>query len=633
MRNKNTRCLISVFVIVLAVCAGAAAFQTIRMNRRGDKILERAEETYLSETERSDSETGRDAGEFQELKTAIDELNQQWSLTVAAECVLIFVLLSIVLAGYFRMSQRQILELTEKKRAAERANRAKTAFLSNMSHDIRTPMNGIVGMTAIAASNLDDRKQVENCLKKITMSGRHLTGLINDILDMSKIESGEMMLNIDYVSLPETVRNIMDIIQSQVWEKKQDFQVCVQDIPIENIYCDGLRLNQVLLNLLGNAVKYTPEGGKICLNLYEEPSRKGNAYVRLHLLVQDNGIGMSQELREKLFDTIEEEGHARTQNPEGVGLGMAITKYIVDAMGGRIEIESEEGQGTEFHVILDVEKALEQEGGFKLPGWKILVAADHEKFCENAAASLNAIGADADWATDEASLIRLLDNSRKREKEYHIILLDSKLGEESGLKTAEKIRRRYGGDMKILLVTDRDSNEQRAELFGADVDGCLAKPFFRSDLYNRLRQSVGMPELAEYQEGQETEDFAGKRILLAEDNKLNLEIANELLSEMGLEVEWAENGQICVEKFRRSAVGEYNAILMDLRMPVMTGFEAAHTIRALDRADAREIPIIAMSADAFSEDVRKCLDYGMNAHIAKPIDIQEVSHMLEKYLR
>ncbi len=440
---------------------------------------------------------------YGQLNKAIGDLGNTWTRTAIRNCVIIVIILLLIFGWYFHLLRQHMDKMEEAREAAEHANRAKSEFLSNMSHDIRTPMNGIVGMTALALSNPDDKGQVQNCLKKITQSSRHLLGLINDILDMAKIESGKMSLNMEQTSLCEIAQGSADIILSQSQQKDQKFDVSIHDISAEYVRCDSVRLNQVLMNLLGNAVKFTPEGGSVGLELYEEESPLGAEYVRAHFRVRDNGIGMSEEFRKRVFETFAREDSARVQKTEGTGLGMAITKYIVDAMKGTIEVASEQGKGTEFHVTLDLEKAPKQEA-------------------------------------DEP-----------------------------------------------LSVSGEAENVM----------------------------------------------FKGNHIIFAEDNDLNWEVADGLLSEFGLQLDRAENGKACVELFEQSPPDYYEAILMDIRMPVMNGYEASMAIRALDRADAKTIPIIAQSADAFSDDIKRCLDAGMNAHVAKPIDVQEIVRQLRKYLR
>ena len=503
-----------------------------------------------------------------------------------------------------------------------------------MSHDIRTPMNAIVGMTAIATTNIGNRDQVQNCLRKITLSSKHLLGLINDVLDMSKIESGRMTLNMDQISLREVMDSIVNIVQPQVRSKRQQFNISIHDISTENVCCDGLRLNQVLINLLGNAVKFTPDGGSIAVALYEEESPKGEDYIRTHITVKDNGIGMSEEYQSKIFDSFSREDSTRVQKTEGTGLGMTITKYIIDAMGGDIQVRSRLGEGTEFHVTLDLLRATVQEVDMVLPEWSMLVVDDDQQLCESAVASLKAIGLNPDWTQDAESALKMVEEHHRRRDDYHIILLDWKLPGMDGIAAAREIRRRWGDDIPILLISAYDWSEIENQARDAGVTGFISKPLFKSTLFYGLKPFMGVVDAKDDSDimiGRS--DLEGRRILLAEDNDLNWEIASELLSEeLGLELEWAENGQICVEKFQASEPGYFNAILMDIRMPVMTGYEATRSIRAMDREDAKAIPIIAMTADAFSEDIHKCLECGMNAHVAKPIDIREVARLLVKFI-
>ena len=567
------------------------------------------------------------------IDESIAGLGSQWSHTAIGECLMIIVILLLVFAEYFRMIRRQMRALDKARRAAERANKAKSEFLSNMSHDIRTPMNGIIGMTAIASANLGDRKQVQNCLHKITVSSRHLLGVINDILDMSKIESGKMVLNIEEVSLPEVMQNIIGIMQPQTKEKKQNFNVYVRDVPVETVCCDNQRLNQILLNLLGNAVKFTPEKGTVQVMLYEEDSPKGDAYIHIHFCVKDNGIGISPEFQDKIFESFVREDSARIKKPEGAGLGMAITKYIVDAMDGKIAFHSEPGKGSEFHIMLDLKKALKEGADdMRLPGWDVLVGGADAISCASTIASLKSIGMRVEWAVDDRDVMEKAEKRQEGQKPYQIILLDWKLPRKGGIHVVRELRKRYHCKTPILLVIDGNWTGIEAEARAAGVNGFIAKPLFRSTLYCHLKEFLDEPEEAAELPEDKSGLFAGKRVLLAEDNDLNWEIANELLSAMGLELDWAENGKACLEKFSQSEIGWYDGILMDLRMPLMNGFDAAKAILAMEREDAGSIPIIAMSADTFDDDVKRCLDCGMNDHVAKPIDIQEVTRILMKYL-
>ena len=559
----------------------------------------------------------------------ISRLSSQWICTALGAATLILLALALIFLQVFRMMRQQMVELDQARREAVRANRAKSEFLSNMSHDIRTPMNAIVGMTAIATANINDQQQVQNCLRKISLSGRHLLGLINDVLDMSKIESGKMTLSMDQVSLREVLEGIVSIVQPQVRAKGQQFDVSIHDISSENVCCDGVRLNQVLLNILGNAVKFTPEGGKIYVAMYEEPSEKGEKFVRIHFRISDTGIGMTDEFRQHIFESFVREDNMRVHKTEGSGLGMTITKYIVDAMGGQIEVESELGKGTSFHVVLDMEKAEIPEADMVLPPWNMLVVDDDRQLCESTASVLKSIGVQADWTLDAESALEMVE--KRRSDPYQVILLDWKLPGMDGITTARELRHRYGNDIPILLISAYDWSEIEEDAKAAGVTGFISKPLFKSTLFYGLKSFT---ETMEAPGGKKEEPaLAGRRVLLAEDNDLNWEIAEELLSAEGLELEWAENGQICVDMFRASQPGYYDAILMDLRMPVMTGYEATEAIRKLDRPDAGTIPIIAMTADAFAEDVKKCLDAGMNAHVAKPIDVRDVCRQLLKYMK
>ncbi|MDE6260569.1 MAG: response regulator [Oscillospiraceae bacterium] len=575
------------------------------------------------------------------VDTIVSNFGQEWgSLTILSGLIVLSALL-LVFFKYFELTRQQLREVEnaraaaeEAQKEAEHANRAKSEFLSNMSHDIRTPMNAIVGMTAIATANIDDMQQVRHCLKKITLSSKHLLGLINDVLDMSKIESGKMTLNLDQVSLREAVDGIVSICQPQVRAKRQQFDVFIHDISTENVICDSVRLNQVLINLLSNAIKFTPEEGEIHMALYEEPSPRGDSYVRIHVQVKDTGIGMSEEFQKRIFDSFAREDSARVHRTEGTGLGMAITKFIVvDAMGGTIDVNSRQGRGTEFNVTLDLEKAEVMEEDMILPNWDMLVVDDDQQLCESTASALRSIGVNAEWTLDGEGAVEMVMKRHQRGDDYEIILLDWKLPGMDGIATAKRIREELGDHVPILLISAYDWGEIEQDAKAAGINGFISKPLFRSTLFNSLRRFADIPEEEKVEQPQEgRRDLTGRRILLAEDNELNWEIASELLSDEGLELEWAENGEICVDKFQQSPVGYFDAVLMDIRMPVMGGYEATQVIRTLERPD-RDLPIIAMTADAFAEDVRRSLECGMNAHVAKPIDVQEVMRLLEKYIK
>ncbi len=567
------------------------------------------------------------------LNDNISELSDIRQYAILEACGVIIIGILIIFILYFRMSQQQLKELNETKKEAVEANRAKSEFLSNMSHDIRTPMNGIVGMTAIAMSNINDNARVKDCLAKITLSSKHLLGLINDVLDMSKIESGKLTLNIHQISLREAMESIVNIVQPQIKSKNQHFDIFIQKIQTENVHCDSVRLNQVLINLLSNAIKFTPENGSIRVYLEQESSPLGENYVRCHFKVKDSGIGMTEEFQKKIFDKFSREQKDQVYKTEGTGLGMAITKYIIDTMGGTVELKSTPGEGSEFHIVLDLEKAFTLEEDMILPPWNVLVADNNQDLCQSAVFSLKEIGINAEWALDGKTAIEMVKKRHQEDNDYEIVLLDWKMPGMDGLQTMREIRKQVGDNIPILIISAYDWSDIEEEAIKAGANGFISKPLFKSNLFLGLSSFMMKEDTEESQKNENKQRFTGKRILLAEDNDLNWEIAEDILSEAGFELERAENGQICVEKFQQSDVWYFDVILMDIRMPVMSGYDAAKTIRAMkERADVN-LPIIAMTADAFSEDIQHSLECGMNEHISKPIDVDRLIQILRKYLK
>lgn len=567
------------------------------------------------------------------LNDNISELSDIRQYAILEACGVIIIGILIIFILYFRMSQQQLKELNEAKKEAVEANRAKSEFLSNMSHDIRTPMNGIVGMTAIAMSNINDNARVKDCLAKITLSSKHLLGLINDVLDMSKIESGKLTLNIHQISLREAMESIVNIVQPQIKSKNQHFDIFIQKIQTENVHCDSVRLNQVLINLLSNAIKFTPENGSIRVYLEQESSPLGENYVRCHFKVKDSGIGMTEEFQKKIFDKFSREQKDQVYKTEGTGLGMAITKYIIDTMGGTVELKSTPGEGSEFHIVLDLEKAFTLEEDMILPPWNVLVADNNQDLCQSAVFSLKEIGINAEWALDGKTAIEMVKKRHQEDNDYEIVLLDWKMPGMDGLQTMREIRKQVGDNIPILIISAYDWSDIEEEAIKAGANGFISKPLFKSNLFLGLSSFMMKEDTEESQKNENKQRFTGKRILLAEDNDLNWEIAEDILSEAGFELERAENGQICVEKFQQSDVWYFDVILMDIRMPVMSGYDAAKTIRAMkERADVN-LPIIAMTADAFSEDIQHSLECGMNEHISKPIDVDRLIQILRKYLK
>lgn len=565
------------------------------------------------------------------LDKSITDLDTLRIWVILASMAVILTTMLIIFILYFRLSRQQVKELDMAKEEAERASKAKSEFLSSMSHDIRTPMNAILGMTQIALKNVQDTERVEDCLRKVKLSGKHLLGLINDVLDMSKIESGRMTLNVGPLSLRETMDDIVNIMQPQIKQKNQQFDIFIQNIIAENVYCDSVRLNQVLLNILSNAVKFTPRDGKIDVFICQEPSAAGTDFVRTHFRVKDNGIGMSREFQERIFDSFSRENTQQVQNITGTGLGMSITKYIVDMMGGSIGIESEPGKGSEFHVTLDLKAVQTEEEEMLLPPWNVLVVDDNGQLCASAASILEELGVHAEWTQDGKRAVEMIEGRHSQNDDYHFVLVDWKMPHMNGMETIREIHQKIGKHIPMFLISAYEWNDIAEELDEEEIEGFIPKPLFKSTLYSCLSSYMKENETAGERQESQTVNFEGRHILLAEDIDMNWEIANEILTALGLTVERAVNGQVCVERFEQSAAGFYDAVLMDIRMPVMSGYDAARTIRAMDRPD-HNLPIIAMTADAFSDDIQNCLRAGMNAHIAKPIDIGELVRVLQKYL-
>ena len=582
---------------------------------------------------------------YNTLDQTVERLTDRWSLGSLGSCILILCVLLAIFSGYFRLTRRQMRELKgayqsaeqarcsaeRERQSAERASRAKNEFLSNMSHDIRTPMNGIMGMTTVAMNHLNDAAQIRTCLKRISVSSRHLLGLINDMLDMAKIDNGGLTLNLEPVSLREVMQNIMTVIQPQIQEKEQHFNIYIQDVQNEDVSADRVRLSQILLNIIGNAVKFTPENGTIQVSLSEEPSPKGEKYIRSCLHIRDNGIGMTEEFQARIFDAFAREDNARVEKSQGAGMGMTITKSIVDAMGGSIRVESRPGQGSDFYVTLDMEKIPAQAQEMTLPRRTVLLVDDDELSCKTAENMLCSLGLQAEWVGNLEDAFRRMEKCGEGE-EFPIVLLDWDIQDRDGIEAAGELRDRFGEKFTLLLLSDGEWDNLEVQARAAGIDGFVGKPLFRSGLYFGLRPFAEAQGHGAGEEETDGMDFVGRRILFAEDNELNWEIGESMLSELGLELDWAEDGKICLEKFEQSEEGWYDLIMMDLRMPVMSGYEAASAIRSLSRKDAEAIPIIAVSADAFEDDVKKCLACGMNAHAAKPYDMVELAGLLERYL-
>lgn len=566
------------------------------------------------------------------LSATITSLDHMRVAAITSILAAILVLMTGVLIWYYRLSQRQFREAEKARHEAMIANNAKSEFLASMSHDIRTPMNAIIGMTEIALKNPEDSFRVEECLQKIKLSSKHLLGLINDVLDMSKIESNKMTLSVTPISLKESMDDIVTIMQPQVKARDQYFDIFIENIIAEEVYSDGVRLNQVLLNLLSNAVKFTPEHGRIDIHMWQEDSPLGEDHVRTHFKVSDSGIGMSEEFQKKIYESFSREETEQVHHIVGTGLGMAITKAIVTLMGGTIDLHSEQGKGSSFHITIDFKKSEVNDQNMKLPEWNVLVVDDNEQLCLSAVANLAELGVHADWTTDSAQAIKMIEDRHKTDHDYQFALIDWKMPGMDGIEVIREIRGRVGSDIPVFLISAYDWNDIEDLVTAEKFEGFIAKPLFKSTLYARLSQYTENYQPEEPEEEVIESGLEGKRILLAEDIEINWEVAETILSEFGLELEWAVNGKECVDMFKASGIGYYDAILMDIRMPVMNGYDATREIRALDREDSG-LPIIAMTADAFSGDVQKSIESGMNAHIAKPIDVKECIRTLKEYIK
>ena len=516
--------------------------------------------------------------------------------------------------------------------SARSANMAKSQFLSNMSHDIRTPMNAIVGMNAIAAANLQDQAKVKSCLEKITVSSKHLLSLINDVLDMSRIESGKIVLSEEDFGLSDLLHNLVTIVQPQAKAQQLALEVSIKNIRHEAVVGDMLRINQLLLNIIGNAIKFTPAGGTVSLEISERKPRY-HGYGTYEFVVSDTGVGMTPAFMERIFEPFERASDTTTSKIEGTGLGMAITKSIVDMMNGDIKVESKEGEGSKFAVTLYLKLQDREEQDFsieRLQALRALVVDDDRDVCENTVQILNEIGMQSEWVLSGREAVDKAVEAHQSEEDYHTIIIDWKMPEMDGLETTRQIRRQVGREVPIIILTAYDWGEIEEEAKAAGVSAFVAKPLLKSRLYHVLRdleqESGYIPEAAE------AVDFHGKRVLLAEDNALNAEIAEEFIRMTGASVEWVTDGKAAVDRMAAAEEGAYDLIFMDIQMPNMDGYQAARAIRALERRDAQAIPIVAMTANAFTEDVRRAKEAGMNEHIAKPLDIKQLNLVMKNWL-
>ena len=518
---------------------------------------------------------------------------------------------------------------------AESANRAKSTFLSNMSHDIRTPMNAIIGFTTLALSNIDDTERVKNYLGKTLASSNHLLSLINDVLDMSRIESGKIHLEEVEVNLSDVLHDLKTIVSGQIYAKQLELYMDVMDVTDEDVYCDKTRLNQILLNLLSNAIKFTPAGGTVSVRV-RQLAGQARGCGQYEFRIKDNGIGMSPEFAKKIFEPFERERTSTVSRIQGTGLGMAITKNIVDMMGGTIEVQTAQGKGTEFTVCVPMRAQTEQrpvEKITELEGLKALVVDDDFNTCDSVTKMLVKVGMRAEWTLSGKEAVLRARQSIEMSDVYHAYIIDWRLPDMNGIEVTRQIRSLHD-DTPIIILTAYDWSDIEVEAKAAGVTAFCAKPMFMSDLRETLMSALGQKPADAVQRllPEKNADFKGKHILLVEDNELNREIAQEILQEYGFLVATAENGAVAVEKVSTAAPGSYDLVLMDVQMPIMDGYTATRKIRALDDPARAKLPILAMTANAFDEDRRNALESGMNGFLSKPIVIGDLVQELHKIL-
>ena len=501
-----------------------------------------------------------------------------------------------------------------------------------MSHDIRTPMNAIIGFTSLAATHIDNKDQVRSYLGKIMTSSRHLLSLINDVLDMSRIESGKVKIDAVPTHLPDVIHDLRTIIQANVTSKQMDLFIDTEDVINENIIADKLRLSQILLNILSNAIKFTRPGGTVSIRVIQKPTAP-DGYADYEFRIKDNGIGMSQEFQAHIFEAFSREDSSTVSGIQGTGLGMAITKNLVDLMGGTISVHSEEGKGSEFIVNLRFAISGETVHYEKIPqlqGLRALVADDDTNTCLNTGRMLRQIGLRPEWTISGKEAVIRAQDAMEQGDAFSVYIIDWLMPDMNGIETVRRIRRIVGSDTPIIVLTAYDWADIEDEAREAGVTAFCSKPIFMSELRSVLTQPF---RVAEDAPAAVQREFAGKKILLVEDNALNQEIAQEILQESGFQVELAGDGTEAVDKVAHAAPGQYDLILMDIQMPKMNGYEATRRIRALSNAELSAIPIVAMTANAFAEDKRAAIEAGMNGHIAKPIEIPKLMDTLKQILQ
>ena len=559
------------------------------------------------------------------------------TILIVSVLIAIFVVIILVFKNHsqknsmnFEIKHRD--ELEKALALAEQASRAKTTFLNNMSHDIRTPMNAIIGYTSLVKTHINNKERVEDYVEKITQSSNHLLSLINDVLDMSRIESGKVNIEEKEENIAEILHSIRNIVQADVKAKQMEFVIDTVDVKDENIYCDKLRINQILINLLSNAIKFTEPGGTIAIRITEKPVTK-KGYGTYEFRVKDSGIGISKEFLKEIFEPFARERNSTVSGIQGTGLGMAITKNIVDMMGGTIEVESEVGKGTEFIVTLELrlqEEHKEIEEIDYLKDVRVLVVDDDMDSCQSISHMLRQLGLKSDWTMYGKEAVARVKEAEQMEDTYKIYMIDWLMPDLNGIETARRIRKIIGQEYPIIMLSAYDWGEIEAEAKEAGVTDFISKPVFPSDLKKLLLKICG--ERKEEKPEEEKISFEGKRILLVEDNMMNREIATEYLQDFGFLVENAENGKEACEILSNAKPGYFDLVLMDIQMPIMNGYEATKAIRSFENKEIANIPILAMTANAFEEDRKAAEEAGMNGHLAKPIDIQKLIDALKEIL-
>ena len=530
--------------------------------------------------------------------------------------------------------EKQSKQLKEALKSAEQANQAKSDFLARMSHDIRTPMNAIMGMATIAKAHVDERERILDCMEKINGASKLLLSLINEVLDMSKIESGRLILSEDEFNVGELLQDLVVMMQPEIKNKQQTLNIHVKNLRHENVKGDTQRIKQVLMNILSNAIKYTPENGRITIEIYEKDPHNGIGNYQF--VFEDNGRGMKPEFLDKIFEPFERASDDEIKRIQGTGLGMSISHKIIQMMGGDIKVESEYGKGSRFTIDMPlVCRDQKPDDNIEVEGLEVLVVDDDKIACLNTSSCLREIGINSECVYSGSEAIEKVRQHHLAEKEYFAVIIDLKMPQMNGIETTRQIRRFVGADVPIIILSAYDLEEYEAEAKEVKANGFITKPLYKSKLLQVLRSFLD--------EGDQPEpirpfklsnvDYSGKRILLVEDNELNREIAVEIIGSTGITIDTAINGLDAVHKVAQSEEGFYQIILMDIQMPIMDGYEATRQIRSLQRRDIAHMPIIAMTANAFSEDVTNAIKAGMNYHLAKPIDIGALMGILSKYLQ